>query len=266
MTATGDLSGGAADLATPPTDAVGTGQEGASRPVLLPGDFRTVVTAGSAAAAELRHGFTLESLTRLAHFAARRGHYDRGIPLPERFEAAWSAMAESLYAAEEEPSIEDLLQAGWLAIRHYAERDRQFRGRAHDGPAGPGRNFERYWHAVSAPVDSPEDRLIDRIALDQIWPRLTPASREALTALAACEDYRRAAESLGLGYRTFVCRISEARRQFLRLWHDGEKPSRLWVRDRREGPGTDMHTVTYFLRSRRLRKAALEARGVPEDR
>jgi hypothetical protein len=130
---------------------------------------------------------------------ARRTRYDRDIPLPERFEAAWSAIAGQLYAATDELTVEDLVQAGRLAIRHYGQRERQFQGRAHDGPAGPGRNFERFWRAASAPVDSPEDRLIDRVALAQIWPRLTPASREALLALAAHEDYRRAAESLGWG-------------------------------------------------------------------
>ncbi|MBV9448441.1 MAG: hypothetical protein JO345_21360 [Streptosporangiaceae bacterium] len=47
--------------------------------------------------------------------------------------------------------------------------------------------------------------------------------------------------------------MSRARREFLALWHEGETPSRPWVRDRRAGPGTDMHTVTYFLRDRKLR-------------
>ncbi|HEX4832802.1 MAG TPA: hypothetical protein VH478_17095 [Trebonia sp.] len=39
--------------------------------------------------------------------------------------------------------------------------------------------------------------------------------------------------------------------------HDGWL--RPWVRDRRAGPGTDMHSVTYFLRSRRLRRQAQAA-------
>jgi hypothetical protein len=247
------------DPEAPVAEADREARAGGDRGLMLPGDFRTVVSAAGLAQADLRHGYTLESLTRLAHWTARTTRYDKNVPLPERYEAAWSALAQCLYAAQDKPTVDDLVQAGRLAIRHYGERERQFRGRAHDGPAGPGRNFERYWRAVGAPVDSPEDRLVDRMALAQIWPRLTPASREALLALAVHGDYRRAAESLGLGYKTFVCRISYARRQFLKLWHDGEAPSRPWVRDRRQGPGTDMHTVTYFLRSRRLRKQAAGA-------
>jgi hypothetical protein len=155
---------------------------------------------------ELRHGYTLDTLTRLAHYAARHGQWDRGIGLPARYEAAWAAIAEHLYSSAELPTPGELIRAGW--------------------------------------------------ALAQIWPRLTPATRDALTALATYDDYQRAAESLGLSYATFKSRISEGRRQFLALWHEGETPSRPWLRDRRAGPGTDMHTVTYFLRSRRLRRAA----------
>jgi hypothetical protein len=58
--------------------------------------------------------------------------------------------------------------------------------------------------------------------------------------------------------------ISEGRRQFLALWHDGETPSRPWTRDRRAGPGTDMQTVTYFLRLRRQRHLAQEHGSQPQ--
>jgi hypothetical protein len=230
----------------------------------------SVPIAEAAAGAELRYGYTLDTLTRLAHYAARHGRYDHDVELPVRYEVAWAAVAEHLYAVGERPTPGELIRAGWLAIRHHGESERQFLGRAHDGPAGPGRHFERYWRAVAAPADSPEDKVIERIALAQIWPRLRPSSRDAFAALAVHGDYRRAAESLEIGYKTFVGRISDGRREFLALWHDGEQPSRPWVRDRRAGPGTDMHTVTYFLRSRRLRAAAATARqaaqhGRPRD-
>lgn len=125
------------------------------------------------------------------------------------------------------------------------------------------RGFERYWLDVAAPADSPEEKVTERLALAQIWPCLRPVNREALAALAAHEDYQRAAESLGISYKAFKSRISEGRREFLALWHDGEKPSRPWIRDRRAGPGTDMHTLTYFLRSRRLRRTT--ARRSPSE-
>ena len=212
-------------------------------------------SADAPADTELRHGYTMDSLTRLAHFAARRKQWNGGTELPVRFEVAWSAMAEHLYAAEQPPTAGELIHAGWKAMAEHTDARRQFLGRAHDGP-GPWRGFERYWRHVAAPADSPEDKIIEQLALAQIWPCLRPVHREALTALAIHGGYQRAAQALGITYSTFKSRISTGRREFLALWHQGETPSRPWVRDRRAGPGTDMHTVTYFLRSRRLRHAA----------
>ena len=217
------------------------------------------------AAAELRHGYTLDSLTRLAHFAARRKRWHGGTGLPVRFEVAFSGMAEHLYAAEAPPAVGELIEAGWRAIAGHAGAERQFLGRAHDGPHGPGQKFERYWRQVAAPAGSPEEKVIERLALATIWPCIRPANRDALAALAAHGDYQRAADALSISYAAFKSRISEGRREFLALWHDGEAPSRPWVRDRRAGPGTDQHTVTYFLRSRRLRAAAAREAGPQHD-
>lgn len=51
----------------------------------------------------LRHGYTLDSLERLAYFAARRKLWHGGLALPERIEIARSAMAEHLYASDQPP-------------------------------------------------------------------------------------------------------------------------------------------------------------------
>jgi pimeloyl-ACP methyl ester carboxylesterase len=119
----------------------------------------------------LRHGYTLDGLTRMAHFAARhRKPWHYGVELSVRYEVAWAAIAEHLYAAEQPPTSADLVRAAWEAIRQHADSRRQFLGLAHDGPDGPGRNFERYWRAVAGPADGPEERLIERLALTQIWP------------------------------------------------------------------------------------------------
>jgi hypothetical protein len=213
-------------------------------------------TTDPSADPELRHGYTLDHLTRLAHYAARHKLWEYTTNLTTRYELAFSAMAEQLYSSDEPPAPPELIHTGWRAIRQHHDSRRQFLGLVEAGPDGPSRGFERYWRHVTAPAESPEDRLIERLALAQIWPHLRPIHREGLAALAAHGDYDRAAESLGLTYRAFTSRISGARREFLALWHDGEKPSRIWVRDRRAGPGTDQHTVTYFLRARRLRAAA----------
>ncbi len=209
---------------------------------------------------ELRFGYTLDSLDRLAHFAARRKLWHRGTELSVRVEVAWSAMAEHLYAAEQPPTVGELIQVGWQAITGHVEDRRQFHGHARDAD-GTGPKFERYWRYVAAPAPSPEDRIVERLALEQIWPHLRPVHRDALAALAAHGDYAQAAQAVGASYVTFKSQVSRARREFLALWHEGETPSRPWVRDRRAGPGTDMHTVTYFLRDRRLRARRAEAAG-----
>ena len=203
---------------------------------------------------ELRHGYTLDSLDRLACWAAQRKRWHRGLELSERTEVAWHAMAELLYASDEPPTVRDLIDTGWRAIAAQVYSNAPFHGYNRADPDGTTwRGFERFWWSTAGPTPGPEDRVVERLAVEQIWPRLRPSHRAALTALAAHGDYARAAESMDVTYHTFVTHVSRARREFLRLWHQGEAPSRPWVRDRRAGPGTDMHTVTYFLRSRRLR-------------
>jgi hypothetical protein len=66
-------------------------------------------------------------------------------------------------------------------------------------------------------VPGPEEKVAERVALAQIWPRLRPVHCEVLTALAACGDYGLAAESLGKSRKTFTQQISTARREFLAL-------------------------------------------------
>jgi hypothetical protein len=208
----------------------------------------------SADQAELRHGYTLDSLDRLAHFAARRKLWHHGLELFERAEIAWSALAEHLYACDEPPTVSELIRAGWRAISEHVDSRGQFHGYNRDNPDGGIRpRFEGYWRYVAGPSPGPEERIVERLALSQIWPRLRPQHREALTALAAHGDYGQAARALGESYATFKSQVSRARREFLELWHEGEAPSRPWVRDRRAIKGTDMHSVTYLIRDRRLR-------------
>jgi hypothetical protein len=207
------------------------------------------------ASTELRHSYTLDSLQRLAHFAARRKLWHGGLALPERAEIALSAMAEHLYASDQPPAASELIHTGWKAISEHLNQRSQFQGHdTSDRYAATTRpRFETYWRDAARHSLSPEDRIIERLALAQIWPHLRLVHQQALTALAVHGDYQQAATALGEPYATFKSQVSRARREFLELWHEGEVPSRPWVRDRRAGPGTDMHTLTYFLRLRRQR-------------
>ncbi|HEY7145599.1 MAG TPA: hypothetical protein VH637_15255 [Streptosporangiaceae bacterium] len=217
----------------------------------------------TSAHAELRFGFTMASLERLARKAAYGSHW-RFLEFREKYEIAWSAIAEELYASTEPPRPDDLIRLGDKAIAaqvevyghmwgaYYSKPDREFMPR-----------FETFWWSQAMPTPSPEDKVVDRLALGQIWPRLTQGNKRALLALATHGDYERAAASLGKTYSTFTTQIWQARRQFLRLWHEGERPSRVWGHDRRNRPRwpgvLDRRPVTITtIRKRRNRRRHAE--------
>lgn len=180
---------------------------------------------------ELRFGYSLAQIDDIAITAAatslRPGHLDR----QTRFEYAWSAVTDLLFAAEVAPTRQDLFLAAWSAIRDEARKDRSFRGERPGFAAGSMPAFERFWATATNPTPNPENRIVERIALTQIWPELRLRFRQVLLALAAWEDYKRAAAALDMPYSTFCSEVSRARRAFRALWHQGETPSRPWGRD-----------------------------------
>jgi hypothetical protein len=187
-------------------------------------------------ATELRHGYTLDDLRRLAGGVVKHAWSQLG-DQADRLEVVWSAIAEALYASETAPARRDLFQAGMDAMGRYDADDRHHHGIASSGPhayAGRGSSpaFQTYW-CLAMTARSPEDGVVERVALAQIWPRLTEGQRRALLALAAFDDYAAAAEALGIKYQSFHSLIRAARIRFLALWHEGESPSRVWGRDRR---------------------------------
>jgi hypothetical protein len=210
---------------------------------------------------ELRFGFNMASLEAMARKAAYESHW-RFMEFRERYEVAWSAIAEEIYASDEQPRPFDLIRLGDRAISAHVENH------GHMWGAYYGRSdkeymprFEMFWWTQAKPTPSHEDRIVDHIAFRQIWPRLTEGNKRVLLALAIHGDYRRAAESLGKPYATFTTQIWQARKQFLRLWHDGEMPSRVWGHDRRDrpvyGPGGKLDrpvTVTTIRRRRNKRR------------
>jgi hypothetical protein len=72
---------------------------------------------------------------------------------------------------------------------------------------------------VARVTPGPEERVVDRVAVAQIWPRLRPLHQQVPAALAAHEDYGRAAAALGKSRKTFTTQVGQARRAFLDLWH-----------------------------------------------
>jgi Helix-turn-helix domain len=201
----------------------------------------------------LRHGYTVGQARSicLGLLSRQTWHHPAGIvSFEQRLEVAWHAIIEHLYASGQPPSPREMMQAATRAVNQDVQGIRQFHGRnTHGQYAGTTiKGFERYWWFTASPAPSPENKVTDRIALAQIWPRLHPTHQAVLTALAAHGDHGRAAASLGISRRLFTTRLSDARQAFLKLWHEGESPSRVWT--------TGKTTAIRRRRTRRILRAA----------
>jgi hypothetical protein len=191
--------------------------------------------------AVIRYGYTLRDLDQLTHGAMIA---DRLLALDyaDRRDIAWSAIAEHLCTVDTAPTRNELIRVGWQAIYHDVRsgyRQRGYReGERAEGGAPTMPRFAQFWGARVTP--SHEDRVVERIAADQVLATLTATYRDAITALALTEDYLKAANLLDINYTAFTMRIRTARQQILALWHEGETPHRTRRTDRR----VESHSAT----------------------
>lgn len=202
----------------------------------------------------IRHGYTLGDLHDIARLAVHTVGM-MGMDWHDRYDTAYSAIAEHLCAAAEPPSRRDLVRAGQLAIYAVVQDHRHHHGyykaKTIGAAAGPGSSpaFTRYWVGFTGATQSCEERVVEAMALQQILATLTARQLEALAALGALDDYRAAAASLGIVPTTFRSLLGRARGQFKALWHEGESPSRPWGTDRRVGsyapPAPSVQVVTH---------------------
>jgi hypothetical protein len=216
-----------------------------------------VVPAGDV---ELRHGYPLGAVNRLAMAAVRRDVWHRSLPVAERLEIAWSAIVESLYDCENPPPSSALIRAAWNAMRAHVENEWHTHGVSRTRSVYEGDqampNYWRYWWPQTRTTSSPENWIVEQMALWQIWEQLRPRHQELLMALAIHDDYGLAAKSLGYDKRqTYVTLLSKARREFFELSHEGEQPSRMWGQDRRRRtPGARQNSATTTLSRRTTRR------------
>jgi hypothetical protein len=161
-----------------------------------------------AADTELRHGYTLSQVTSLSMFAVKRGLWHQAADFDERLEIAWHAIIDYLYTTPDTPQVRDVIRVGWQAIGDHVDRGHRFYGlNTRDRYAGTTAGFERYWWSATRPTPEPEEPVTDHLALAQIWPQLRPVYREVLAALAAHDDYGRAADALGKSRATFTTQV-----------------------------------------------------------
>jgi hypothetical protein len=189
---------------------------------------------------ELRHGYTLGQISELARITVWHDVWHQSLPLPERLDIAWSAIAEHLYASDTRPARDELTRAAWSALRAETEAEWHHHGVSRTTTVYDGDRtmpaFTRYWFAFSRNTAGPEEPIIERMALAQIWDALPERHRTLIAALAATDDYGQAAAALGRPRQSYVTMLSEARKAFRELWHEGETPSRHWGTDHRANP------------------------------
>lgn len=209
---------------------------------------------------QLRHGYTASQVRALSLALVIKQSWYQSIDFDQRLEVAWHAIIEHIYTSDEPPEASAVLRAAEHAVGQDVQQLHRFYGRnTHDRYTGTVAGFYRYWQPTASPSPSPETAVIDRVALAQIWPRLRPEHQKVLAALTDYDDYGLAAEALGISRNWFTERISAARREFLKLWHEGEPPSRPWAQDLRgKFKATDQRVAvnrTIAARRRARRKA-----------
>jgi hypothetical protein len=176
-------------------------------------------------------GYTFAELRRIANRATVYCRWGDRFPFTERFEIAWAGMVDFLTGCDIPPQPFEVYRAAQRAIGSASESELREHGMRH-GPDGlyATPRFEVYWTPKPAPAA--DTTVVDRIAMWQIWATLRPLHKMVFLALAAHNDYARAAEAVGYPYGSFSSLICQARAEFLARWHEGEEPSRIWATDK----------------------------------
>jgi DNA-directed RNA polymerase specialized sigma24 family protein len=174
---------------------------------------------------ELRYGYTMAEVQRLAQSAAANNH-TMAADHRDLVHAAWSAIIDLLYTTEQPPTRHDLATAGRAGIWRLVKDHRQtygYRDRDPYNGIGSAPHFAAYWQAPAEPPH--EERFVEQIAVWQVFNALTDRQREVLLAAAAHDgDYLAAAESLGMPRGSYTAWLSQARRAATAWWHTPETP------------------------------------------
>ncbi len=218
------------------------------------------ITVMDANEVEIRHGYRFRDVRRLAGYAAHHSYWQRAMSAQDRYDLALSCIAEFLVTADDRPGEEELVTAGTRAIHRDAVARLRQEGNDCRKPAdgqGPNMaNFCVFWWPYAGYTGSHENGIVEVIAMFQILPRLKPAHRDVILALARHGTYDKAAASLGKTRKMFETYLWAARKEFLRLWHEGQRPSRIWGHDffGIEGYSRSENITVRTLRQRKRKK------------
>ena len=172
----------------------------------------------------LRHGYTYRQLTQHARMALALDRWHTS-DTTDRYGAALGAIVEHVLTADQRPTPRELVDLGVRATNAYVADEMHHRGydpRSLAAGAGALPGYLRYWQQSGrTPWD---ERVVERLALAQVWPQLTLAQQQAVMALALTGDHEQAAASLGLTREAFAGRLQKARTRVFALWYEHETP------------------------------------------
>jgi len=175
----------------------------------------------------LRFGYRFEDLWAIARNSAVANRF-LGHDQRDLVEAALDSVVDLLLDAQDTPSPRDLYAAGKTGIQRLVKGHRQtygFKNRDGFEGAGSAPMFARYWAPTT---ESPfEDRVVEAVANDQIMAVLPDRDRSVFVALAVRGSNSPAAESLAMRVGSYSMYLSEARRRYFALWHEGETPRKV---------------------------------------
>lgn len=184
-------------------------------------------------AVNLWHGYSLADIQQLATKVIAVDRWRKDQDIRDRRDAAAYAITEHLLTADHAPTRRQLVDIGLRASDRHVADEMHYRGYdPRNLAAGTGGlpGYQRYWQTTGrSPFD---ERVVEHVALTQIWPCLTGVQQQALMALALTDDHQAAADTLGIPLSAFSGRMLKARRRAQALWHEHETPARL-PRDKR---------------------------------
>ena len=188
--------------------------------------------------ATLAHGFTMAEIDRYATLTARR-LWTSGLDFEERYDSAWHAIVELIYASDTKPDWREIIFAARNAIQK-ATGDQMRHHGVDKLRGGLAPKFRRYWgveegsdrpgamHTVrSAVAEDFTDRLVERMALPAALSTLTAEEYEVVATLAVQDSRRAAADALGLSEAQFAHRLQRARAKVMALWLAPETPRQM---------------------------------------
>jgi DNA-directed RNA polymerase specialized sigma24 family protein len=185
--------------------------------------------------ATVAHGYTMAEINRIARLAVTKHRFSQSLNWDDRLASAWHGVVVELCSRRDPPTFTELLHCGIDQIRIDQDRRAQFLGRPDaDGQSSP--NFIRYWGerpSLLRPMstkrttfdDGFSERLCENLSLKSVLSVLSGTQYEALVTLAAFDnDYRAAADSLGLTLTALRSRVDKGRAAVKQAWFDEETP------------------------------------------